>query len=155
MLDCLANLPLSDVWEELKSIPPEAIIEVYRLASFDFERTPVYASPDLIYHPAADRLVIVDWKTGSEEGVDFPIGVYALYARDSLGLPFREGGWMGRVINLATVDDTYLDITLDDLDRDRSDPQGVNREGAAHGTMPRRRAASSESCGAASPRRLR
>jgi hypothetical protein len=55
--------------------------------------------------------VILDWKTGKASGAELQIPLYALYCRTVLGIPFREGEWFGRVINLATGADTGQEIT--------------------------------------------
>lgn len=43
------------------------------------------------------------------------IPLYALYCRSVLGLRFREEAWFGRVVNMATGDDTTREITRYDL----------------------------------------
>lgn len=60
--------------------------------------------------------MILDWKTGDDSDVELQIPLYALYCRTVLGLPFRDEEWFGRVVKLATGEDTTREITrIDDL----------------------------------------
>jgi predicted RecB family nuclease len=75
-----------------------------------------YAAPDLLYR-RGERWVIVEVKTGSEEDVVLQLALYALYLRDGMRERFREGVWQGRVVNLATGDDTWVELEREDLER--------------------------------------
>lgn len=54
--------------------------------------------------------MIVDWKTGDETEAELQLALYALYCRKALGIPFRQGEWFGRIVNLATGEDTTGEI---------------------------------------------
>jgi len=112
---CLRNLERSELWDELEQCRPEWVIAPEGPAAFVHEGWPVYAGPDLVYRPDGQRVVILDWKTGDASDAELQIPLYALYCRTVLGIPFREGEWFGRVINLATGADTGQEITKLDL----------------------------------------
>jgi hypothetical protein len=107
------------VWEELGALPPEAFRAVECLDGLTLEGTKVWVKADLIYEADDRRTVFADWKTRSDD--DYPvrpqIALYALYARDVLGIPWREGEWIGRVINLVTGRDHCFELTQVDLAR--------------------------------------
>jgi len=83
--------------------------------AFVHEGWPIYAGPDLVYRPDGRKVVILDWKTGDDSDVELQIPPYALYCRTVLGLPFRDEEWFGRVVNLATGEDTTREITRIDV----------------------------------------
>jgi hypothetical protein len=112
---CLRNLERAELWEELEQCRPEWVIAPEGPEAFVHEGWPVYAGPDLVYRPDGTRVVILDWKTGDASDAELQIPLYALYCRTVLGIPFREGEWFGRVINLATGADTGQEITKVDL----------------------------------------
>jgi hypothetical protein len=112
---CLRALEGSRVWQELEACPTERIVVPTRPEAFVHEGWPIYAGPDLVYCPDDQRVVILDWKTGDDSDAELQIPLYALYCRSVLGLRFREEAWFGRVVNLATGDDTTREITRYDL----------------------------------------
>ena len=114
---CLRALEASPVWMELEQCDPESIIVPDGPEAFVHEGWPIYAEPDLVYRPDERRVVILDWKTGDDSDAELQIALYALYCRTVIGLPFREGAWHGRVVNLATGDDTTLEISRYDVIR--------------------------------------
>jgi hypothetical protein len=78
VLRCLRTfhrLPLRERW-----------ILIEDIRAFHFEGTPVYAAPDFGFWTPADRLALVDWKTGSPnpEETAVQLGCYALYAAEVL-----------------------------------------------------------------------
>ena len=112
---CLCALEGSRVWQELEACPAERIVVSDTPEAFVHEGWPIYAGPDLVYCPDDQRVVILDWKTGDDSDAELQISLYALYCRAVLGLRFREEAWFGRVVNLATGDDTTREITRYDL----------------------------------------
>ena len=86
VLRCLRNFYRLPLLKEIRETPRERWILIEEVRAFDFEGTPVYAAPDFGYWTTADRLALVDWKTGSPdpEETAVQLGGYALYARDIL-----------------------------------------------------------------------
>jgi hypothetical protein len=86
---CLRNFHRLPLLEEIRRIPRERWILIEDVRAFEFEGTPVYAAPDFGYWTRADRLALVDWKTGSPDPDETAVqlGGYALYARDILETP--------------------------------------------------------------------
>ena len=89
VLRCLRNFYRLPLLEEIRGTPRDRWILIEDVRAFDFEGTPVYAAPDFGYWTTADRLALVDWKTGSPdpEETSVQLGGYALYARDILEVP--------------------------------------------------------------------
>jgi len=114
---CLRNLESSALWEELEQCRPEWVVAPDGPEAFVHQGWPVYAGPDLVYRPDGRRVVILDWKTGDASDAALQIPLYALYCRTMLGIPFRDGEWFGRVINLSTGADTGQEIMRGDLMR--------------------------------------
>ena len=112
---CLRALEVSRVWQDLEACPAERVVVSDTPEAFVHEGWPIYAGPDLVYCPDDQRVVILDWKTGDDSDAELQIPLYALYCRSVLGLRFREEAWFGRVVNLATGDDTTREITRYDL----------------------------------------
>jgi hypothetical protein len=112
---CLRYLTDSPVWTDLEACRPEWIAVADAPEAFVHDGWPVFAGPDLVYRPGGRQVVIVDWKTGDDADAELQIPTYALYCRKVLGLPFREGTWFGRVVNLASGGDSTREITRLDL----------------------------------------
>jgi hypothetical protein len=89
VLRCLRNFHRLPLLAELRDTPRERWILIEDVRAFEFEGTPVYAAPDFGYWTVADRLALVDWKTGSPdpEQTAVQLGCYALYAQDVLEVP--------------------------------------------------------------------
>jgi hypothetical protein len=92
VLRCVRNFRRLPLYAEIRAAPRERWILIEDVRAFDFEGTPVYAAPDFGYWTTADRLALVDWKTGSPdpEETAVQLGGYALYARDILEVPTEE-----------------------------------------------------------------
>ncbi|HEX8360458.1 MAG TPA: PD-(D/E)XK nuclease family protein [Longimicrobium sp.] len=112
---CVRSLCESSVWAELEACRPEWIAAADTPEAFIHEGWPVFAGPDLVYRVAGRQVIILDWKTGDDSEADLQIPTYALYCRKVLGLPFRDGEWFGRVVNLSTGADETREITRLDL----------------------------------------
>ena len=112
---CVSGLMGHEVWDELEVCAPDDIILVDQMASMQFEGITTYAAPDLVYRPKPRHLIIGDFKTGPDTDAALQIALYALYLVRGLGLPYVEGAWMGRVMNLRDGEDTWLDISPDML----------------------------------------
>lgn len=84
---CLRNFYRLELLTEIKRTPTDRWILIEDIASFAFEGTTIFAAPDFGYWNEADRLQLVDWKTGGN-GSDaaLQLGGYALYAREVLGV---------------------------------------------------------------------
>jgi hypothetical protein len=107
---CLRALEGSPVWADLEACQPEWVSVSDEPEAFVHEGWPVYAGPDLVYRPKGRQVVILDWKTGDDSEAELQIPLYALYCRTVLGLPFRDGEWFGRVVNLYTGEDRVEEI---------------------------------------------
>lgn len=88
---CVPALFHSKSFVEACSPRAVEIAHIDQLDYFEWRGTKVYAVPDLLYRRDDESWVIVDWKTGSdaEEHGD-QVRVYALYAREKLGLPLER-----------------------------------------------------------------
>ena len=84
MVRCLRNFHRLPLLADIKATPTERWIMIEDIGSFAFEGTTVFAAPDFGYWNAADRLQLVDWKTGGGGGgAALQLGGYALYALDA------------------------------------------------------------------------
>ena len=99
---CLRNFHRLPLLADIKATSTERWIMIEDIGSFGFEGTTVFAAPDFGYWNAADRLQLVDWKTGGNgDGAALQLGGYALYAHtllhvdptrvDLLEVNLREG----------------------------------------------------------------
>jgi hypothetical protein len=115
---CARHLVKHPIWRELGSLPPNAFQAIERLDSFGVGGISVWIKADLIYMDG-DRVTVQDWKTRADD--EYPttpqVALYALYARDRLGLSFREGCWMGRIVNMVNGMDQCVRLTADNLAR--------------------------------------
>lgn len=87
VIRCLRNFYRLPLLGEIKNAPRDRWVLIEEIRSFNFEGTPVYGAPDFAYWTEAERLTLVDWKTGApdpDEGA-LQLGGYALYAREILG----------------------------------------------------------------------
>ena len=72
---------------EIKRTPTERWIFIEDIGSFPFEGTRVFTAPDFGYWSHADRLQLLDWKTGGGgDDASLQLGGYALYALEVLGV---------------------------------------------------------------------
>jgi hypothetical protein len=87
VIRCLRNFYRLPLFADIKATPPERWVLIEDIGSFAFEGTKVFAAPDFGYWNGADRLQLVDWKTGGA-GADasLQLGGYALYARETMGV---------------------------------------------------------------------
>ena len=85
---CLRNFHRLALLAEIKRTPVERWILIEDIGSFPWEGTRVFTAPDFGYWSGADRLQLVDWKTGGSGGEDasLQLGGYALYALEVLGV---------------------------------------------------------------------
>ena len=82
---CLRNFHRLPLLADIKRTSTDRWILIENIGSFGFEGTRVFAAPDFGYWNAADRLQLVDWKTGGNgEGASLQLGGYALYALEVL-----------------------------------------------------------------------
>jgi len=78
---CLRNFHRLPLIEDIKRTPTERWAFIEDIGSFTFEGTRLFSAPDFGYWNAADRLQLVDWKTGGAgEGASIQLGGYAMYA---------------------------------------------------------------------------
>jgi hypothetical protein len=109
---CLASLVTSSVWDDLATCPRAAVRIIDAPALFDTDATSVWVVPDLIYTPRSGRTTIVDWKTGNADGAAVhQLSLYAWFVRDVLALPMGPAGYEGRVVELGSGTEWYVDLT--------------------------------------------
>lgn len=98
-------LSCETVWEWVRSAAPDDVILMDPFASMSVAtadgQTTCFGSADLIVRPRADALWhIIDFKTGSADGVVDQIMTYALVARSVLALDIPRG-CLGVVVSLS------------------------------------------------------
>jgi hypothetical protein len=104
--------------------------------SFTFEGVTVFAAPDFGYWSEANRLQLVDWKTGGGgEGASLQLGGYALYALemlhvdparvDLLEVNLREGKVTSHPCDAATLDRVreYIRLSMRSMKAYLKDPE--------------------------------
>jgi hypothetical protein len=85
VMRCLRNFHRLPLLVDIKRTPTDRWVIIEDIGSFAFEGTTVFAAPDFAYWNEADRLQLVDWKTGgSGEEAALQLGGYALYAQEML-----------------------------------------------------------------------
>jgi hypothetical protein len=112
---CIRNFFRLPLLAEIRRTPPQHWLVEYASKAFEFEGTPVWVAPDFGFWQA-DRLVLVDWKTGSA-GPDvtaFQLGCYALYADEVLKRPPHQVDLLEVNLREGTV--TQLRWSDDQLD---------------------------------------
>jgi len=81
----------SEICTEICQTPPEQWLPIDSLDTFDFEGTKVFVAPDFAFRDAANRLRILDWKTGRQRDKDKEqVKGYALFAADRWGAAPEE-----------------------------------------------------------------
>jgi hypothetical protein len=85
---CVRNFFRLPLLSEIRRTRPEHWSIEHWSKVFEFEGTPLWASPDFGFWTEDGRLGLVDWKTGGGqgEGAAFQLGCYALYAHEVLGV---------------------------------------------------------------------
>ena len=87
VIRCLRNFHRLPLLTEIKRTPTDRFILIENIGSFPWEGTRVFTAPDFGYWNTADRLQLVDWKTGGNgEDASLQLGGYALYALEVLGV---------------------------------------------------------------------
>jgi hypothetical protein len=87
VIRCLRNFHRLPLLSDIKQTPTDRWILIEDIGSFAFEGTTVFAAPDFAYWNRADRLQLIDWKTGGGgEDASLQLAGYALYARELLGV---------------------------------------------------------------------
>jgi hypothetical protein len=118
---CLKHLVYSPVWATLKRCPQTAVRVIDEPVLLEADGVPVWVAPDLVYTAPGERTTIVDWKTGKEDtSAADQLCLYAWYVRDVLGLPIRHTGYEGRVVELATGTEWFVDLTTQAIEDARS-----------------------------------
>ncbi len=87
VIRCLRNFHRLPLLAEIKRTPTHRWILIEDIGSFAWEGTRVFTAPDFGYWNRADRLLLIDWKTGGNgEDARLQLGGYALYALEVLGV---------------------------------------------------------------------
>lgn len=88
---CLENFYSSDILETIQNISKEDVITIESMkpSSLSFSKERFFVKPDLAYRQD-QRLVIVDWKTGSADADDFQFKVYTIYGIEELGFSLED-----------------------------------------------------------------
>jgi len=118
VLRCLRTFHRLPLVADIRQTPRQRWILIEDVRAFDFEGTPIYAAPDFGYWTPANRLALVDWKTGHPDPDETAVqlGGYALYARDILEVPPRYVDLLE--VNLRAGEVTvhpWDDARLDDI----------------------------------------
>jgi len=89
---CLRTFHRLPLVAEIKRTPTDRWSFIEDIGSFTFEGNRIFAAPDFGYWNAADRLQLVDWKTGGNgaEGAAIQLGSYALYALEVMGVDLQR-----------------------------------------------------------------
>jgi len=80
---CVRRLYGSYSYETMLGLGPDSIVECEELNTLSVAGVKVWVSPDLILRGGDDRLMIVDWKTGTssqKEETTRQLSIYAIYA---------------------------------------------------------------------------
>ncbi len=82
-VQCLRTFFGSEIFAELRQLPPTAWLEMEELASFALDGIKVFVQLDCA-HRTTDGIRIIDWKTGRAENssADLQLACYALYAAE-------------------------------------------------------------------------
>ena len=115
MYRCLDTLYEWPGWTEVERTFPVAFEATDPV---DYGGIPLYAAPDLVYQVPGEPWTIVDWKTGSTQGAEEQIGIYALYLLE-LGFQDFDGHAIGRVVALDDGEEETFEITPDSIRRAR------------------------------------
>jgi hypothetical protein len=113
---CLTNVLDQPLWDELSGGRSDVIRVVDTIATVPIDGVPVYVAPDLVFRTPSTGWVVVDWKTGADDGAPAQLALYAVYMRDALGLPPRAGEYEARVVHLESGRTTSHRLTVDDLE---------------------------------------
>jgi hypothetical protein len=86
VMRCLRNFHRLPLLAEIKRTPTDRWILIEDIGSFNWEGTQIRTAPDFGYWSEANRLQLIDWKTGggNGEGASLQLGGYALYALEVL-----------------------------------------------------------------------
>jgi hypothetical protein len=86
---CVRRVYSTGSYQTMLQRGPASILEVEKLESMTMSGHKVWVSPDVIARSAADRLMIVDWKTGASapsEAARLQLAIYGLYATRTYGV---------------------------------------------------------------------
>jgi hypothetical protein len=86
---CVRRVYSTGSYQTMLQRGPASILEVEKLESMTMSGHKVWVSPDVIARSAADRLMIVDWKTGASapsEAARLQLAIYGLHATRTYGV---------------------------------------------------------------------
>ncbi len=102
----------SEVFDRIRQVPPAKWLTVDELDSWVFEGTKIWVALDFAYAEPDGRVVLLDWKTGKERGVDHvQLGIYALYAREKWRV--EPGQVTGSLVYLGAEGAPCVDVAAD------------------------------------------
>ena len=86
-LNYLSNFWNSEVFQNLKSLDPEKVLEMEKFSTFNLEGIKVWSVMDFC-HQNEDAICIYDWKTGQSDSgaTSDQLACYALYAHETWGV---------------------------------------------------------------------
>lgn len=84
MATAVRNFLASELWQEIQTLPEEAILAVEQRTHFILDGLKVWAVPDLVIRRNG-RIAIYDWKTGASDPAEHrtQVGVYVLLGLES------------------------------------------------------------------------
>jgi len=89
--NCVRSLFNTDPYRLLTGDPAVRFLEAEQLHKLTLAGQTVWVVPDLVMRLADGRIVVVDWKTGTDIGVArLQLAVYALFARQQWAAPVEE-----------------------------------------------------------------
>lgn len=107
------------VWDAVRQARQADVIVVEPFYSFRVEGAPavVYAAPDLVFRAAdSTTWTILDWKSGSRDGVIDQLCTYGVALADGLRLEPTADRYNGRIVALGDGSDETILLTPDDLE---------------------------------------
>jgi PD-(D/E)XK nuclease superfamily protein len=89
VVSCVRTFFRLPLLAEIRRTPLAHWLIEYSSKAFEFEGTAIWVAPDFGFWSEANRLVLVDWKTGASDpaATAFQLGCYALYAAEVLKQP--------------------------------------------------------------------
>lgn len=114
---CHRHLREQDLWEKIREWEVQVRFaddpDDFADPVVHVDGVPVFGIPDLVIEDDAERLTVVDWKTGRpREGDEQQIAVYGLFVRERYGVSECRG----RLVYLNQGHSRDLDITAGRLD---------------------------------------
>ncbi len=108
---CIRNFYRLPLLAEIRRTPLAHWLIEYSSKAFELDGVAIWVAPDFGFWTEADRLVLVDWKTGASDpdATAFQLGCYALYAHDVLKRPPGQVDLLEANLREGVVTDVHWD----------------------------------------------